>query len=170
MNGARHATLLVDGEDRTHGAVLLHVAKDVQDDGYADAVVRSETRALGVQDIALFHKPDGVVQRIIRDARRSDADHVHMPLQDDARRILSAGRSGKIGDDIVPLILHDRKPHFPQMCKEIVADRLLVPRGTRNRGEGTKFFHDIFQDIALLHKSLLLSIEKAGQSSLTALP
>ena len=120
------------------------MAQDVQDDGDADAVIRPEARPFRMQDIALFHKSDGIVQRIISDARRSDTDHIHVSLENDARGILSAWRSGKISDDVVPLILYDRKSHLAQMCEEIVADRLLVSRWARNRGEGTKLFHDAF--------------------------
>ena len=144
MDGARHAAFFVNGEDRTHGAVLLHVVQDVQDDGDADAIIRPKARPFRMQDIALFHKSDGIVQRIISDARCSDTNHIHVPLENDARGILSAWRSGKIGDDVVPLILHDLKPHLAQMCEEIVADCLLVSRWARNRGEGTKLFHDTF--------------------------
>ena len=142
MDGARHAALLVHRHDEAERAVILGVLEQIEPLGDTDAIVRPEARPLRFEVFLAAHELDGIAQRIIVIAVLSDADHIHVPLQDRARRLLEARRRRRVSDDVVHLILHDVKALLRQIRLEEIADALLLPALARDGRQLLKLFQD----------------------------
>ena len=92
---------------------------------------------------------NGVTQGVIGDSLIRYADHVHMALQDRARRPLQAIRCGEIGDEIVHFVLDSRHPKGFKSPLQIVADGFFVLRGTRYFREFCKLRQDAVDDLCI---------------------
>ena len=80
-----------------------------------------------------------------------------MSLQDRARCILLPRRRRKLCNDIEMLILRHRAAEFLKTLLQIVADRLLMPRGTGDMCQCLKLRNDLFQQLCIIHPKFLLS-------------
>ena len=136
---SRHPLLLVDRDDGAQCAVLLRMLHCSQNFRNADAVVTAEARAVRRQRLLRTYHLDWIFKRIVGDTRLRDTDHVHVPLQDRARRALTACRRGHLGNDVECLILRHHAADLRKAFLQIVADCALVPRGTRNVRQCLKF-------------------------------
>lgn len=133
MDRSRHTAFLIHRYNQTQGAMLLRVLEQIDALSHTDAIIRAETRSLGFEIFLAAHELDGITQRIIGIAILRDADHIHVSLQNRARRLLATGCRRCIRDDVIHLILNDMEPLLCQIRFQEVAHRLLFSTLTRNR-------------------------------------
>ena len=145
MVRAGHAVFLVHGEDRAdravHGGLILENGHGKRN---ARAVVAAEGCALGLERFAVVDNGDGIVERIKVHAVLPDDDHIHMRLQNGARRVLVPGGTGLIDDDVAFLVAHGGETLFHGPVAEKPADLLLVMGLVRDGAERKKVFNDLF--------------------------
>ena len=135
----RHPLLLIDRNDSAQRSVFLRILHRSQNLRNADAVVAAEARAIRRQSLLRADKLDWIFERIVDYTRLRDADHVHVPLQDRARRSLAALCRGKFRDDVQRLVLRHRAADLLEPFLQIVADGFLMSRRARNMRQCLKF-------------------------------
>ena len=133
VNRSRHTTFLIHRYDQPQRAMLLGIFEQIDALSHTDAIIRTETRSLGFEIFLAAHELDGITQRIIGIAILRDADHIHVSLQNRARRLLATGCRRCIRDDVIHLILNDMEPLLRQIRFQEVAHRLLFSALARNR-------------------------------------
>ena len=139
MPRTRHSLLLIDRNDGAQRSVFLRMLHCSQNLRNADAVVAAEARTVCRQRRLRADELDWIFERIVDYARLRDADHVHVPLQDRARRSLTALRRGEFRDDVQRLVLRHRAVDLLKPFLQIVADGFLMSRWTRNVRQCLKF-------------------------------
>ena len=144
---ARHAALLVRRDNEAQRAVLFRVLHEVDALGDTDAVIRAEARAVRREVFLRAHELDRVRQRVVVHALRADGDHVHVTLQDRARRVFMAFGRRLVRDDVVLRVLHDGEARVRQILLQEIADGLLVTVRARDRREFFEFLEHAFQNI-----------------------
>ena len=157
MPRPRHALFLIhrdDGAQRTMFLRALHCRQDLR---HTDAVVSAKARPIRREILRRPLHLDRVGQRVIGNARLSHTDHVHVSLQDRARCILLPLRRRKLRDDIEVLILRHRAANLLKVFFQIVTDRLLVPRRTRDMRQCLELRNDLFQQLCIIHHKFLPS-------------
>ena len=150
-DGARHAALLVRRDDEAQRAVVFRVLHEIDAFGDADAIIRAEARALGFEVLVRAHELDWVFERVIVIAFLADRDHVHVALQNRARRVLIALCRRLISDDVVLRVLHDGKACVRQVFLEEIADGLLMAVRTRDGREFLELIENAFQNIHVFY-------------------
>lgn len=99
---------------------------------------------LGLERFAVVDDGDGIVERIKVHAVLPDDDHIHVRLQNGARRVLVPGGTGLIDDDVAFLVAHGGETLFHGPVVEKPADLLLVMGLVRDGAERKKVFNDLF--------------------------
>ena len=97
------------------------------------------------------HELDWVFERVIVIAFLADRDHVHVALQNRARRVLIALCRRLISDDVVLRVLHDGKACVRQVFLEEIADGLLMAVRTRDGREFLELIENAFQNIHVFY-------------------
>ena len=157
MPRPRHALFLIhrdDGAQRTMFLRALHCRQDLR---HTDAVVSAKARPIRREILRRPLHLDRIGQRVIGNARLSHTDHVHVSLQNRARCILLPLRRRKLRDNIEVLILRHRAANLLKVFFQIVTDRLLVPRGTRDMRQCLELRNDLFQQLCIIHHKFLPS-------------
>ena len=139
MPRPRHPLFLIDRNDGAQRSVFLRMLHRDQNLRNADAVVTAEARTVCRQRLLRADKLDWIFERIVDYARLRDADHVHVALQDRARRSLAALRRREFRDDVQHLVLRHRAADLLKPFLQIVADGFLMARRTRNVRQCLKF-------------------------------
>ena len=124
-----HSGLFINrnnGAKRSMG--LGRVTKEIQDLSDACAIIGAQTRPFGQKIFRRPHQPNRIVLGIVRYPFVSDAHHIHMPLQDRARRLFIARCRLQISNDIIRFVLHDLAAQFSKRLLQVIADGLLMPR------------------------------------------
>ena len=145
MPRSRHPLLLIDRNDGAQRSVFLRILHRSQNLRNADAVVAAEARAIRRQSLLRADELDWIFERIVDYTRLRDADHVHVPLQDRARRSLASLRRGEFRDDVQHLVLRHRAADLLEPFLQIVADGFLMSRGARNVRQCLKLRNDRLQ-------------------------
>ena len=124
---AEHAGLLIDGDDdleRGVGDVVR--SQDRQRHGHGDGVVPAERCAACADRIAVHEEVEPLAGHVLRAVRRSLADHVHVPLQDDRGGGFIPRRAGCEDDDIVVRVLNAAQLMFGCEANKVIADGFCV--------------------------------------------
>lgn len=148
-DGALHALLLICRDDQAQRAVVLRRLHDVDGLCHADAIVRAEARALSREVLLRAHELDGILERIVIIAFFRHADHVHVALQDGQRRLLEASRRLLVRDDVVRLVLHDRKAELAEIRLQEITDSLLVTGFARDSSQLGKLREHALEHLVL---------------------
>ena len=136
MVRAGHAVLFVHGEDCTDRAVYGGlVLENGHGERNARAVVAAEGRALGSERFAVVDNGDGVIERIKVHAVLPDDDHIHVRLQNGARRVLMSGGTGLVDNDVALPVAHGGETLFYRPVVEKLADLFLVMGFVRDGAE-----------------------------------
>ena len=139
MPRSRHPLFLIDRNDGAQRSVFLRILHRGQNFRNTDAVVTAEARTVCRQRLLRTDKLDWIFERIVGYTRLCDTDHVHVPLQDRARRSLAALRRGEFRNDVQRLVLRHRAADLLEPLLQIVADGFLMSRRTRNVRQCLKF-------------------------------
>ena len=136
MVRAGHAVFLVHGEDRAdravHGGLILENGHGKRN---ARAVVAAEGCALGSERFAVVDNGDGVIERIKVHAVLPDDNHIHVRLQNGARRVLMSGGTGLVDNDVALPVAHGGETLFHGPVVEKLADLFLVMGFVRDGAE-----------------------------------
>ena len=136
MVRAGHAVFLVHGEDCANRAVYGGlVLKNGHGKRNARAVVAAEGCALGSERFAVVDNGDGVIERIKVHAVLPDDNHIHVRLQNGARRVLMSGGTGLVDNDVALPVAHGGETLFYRPVVEKLADLFLVMGFVRDGAE-----------------------------------
>ena len=131
--GAGEPRLLVHGEEELERPVgerlVLHHG---QAGGHGDAVVGAERRPAGPQEVPVAHQLQRVLQEVVGRVLVLLADHVHVPLEAHAARLLVAGRGGLADEHVAAGVLPGLEAELLRGREEVGGDRLLVRRPARD--------------------------------------
>ena len=116
--------------------------QDRQRHGHGNAVVPTEGRAARADRVTVHEEVEPFAGHVLCAVRSGLADHVHVPLQDDRRGGLIAGRAGAEDDDVVVFILNVAQAACGGKAHEIVADRFRVSRAVRDGAQLLKVRKD----------------------------
>ena len=113
-------------------------------------VVRAQAGAVRAEYVALAHKPDRVIERVVLNAFGGDAHHVHVRLHYRARHRLAALGRRLVDNDLSHLIALDIQSVLERPVEEVAAHLFLMVRRTRYLCKfgklcqhGVKIFHII---------------------------
>ena len=152
MGSPGHARFFIDRKDEAQRAVLDILLDEIQRQGNGNAVIGTEAGPIGVEDVAFADQFDFTGQGIEIDAGLSDADHIHMALEDRKRPIFAALASRNIGDYIIYFVLcYIGNAQFMETADDIIADAFFMVGRTRMLGQSCKFVDDTFNDFMIVH-------------------
>ena len=141
-----HAGLFRGGEERLDRSVSERIVfQHGEDRRRADAVVGSERRAVGRYPLAVDVGFDGVLLEIELLVVVLLRHHVQMGLQDDALAVLHAFGRRFAHIDVVRLILAALQSERTGHVHDVLADLLLVVRGTGNVDDLCEMLPDLLR-------------------------
>ena len=103
-----------------------------QGHSHGDTVITAQSRAPGINDVAIHSQIQALLGHVLGAVRRHVADHIHLALEDDRRSILIARRSRLDEEDVVQFILIVLQSPILGKSRQVVADGLGIAGSVRD--------------------------------------